>query len=177
MGDARAKAWVLVIVYTLFIYSTLSVMPSIWRTLWGHTQGRIDLMGGLVTVLALVFFLGLIFVKRLRWTVVVGLFVLGAVYGWLLLQLGTSPAERLHLAEYGLLGYFAYRALILDFSPSKALVLAWGVAIVLGAGDEGMQWILPTRVFEWKDIGLNAVSSGLGLLIVALFQFGSPQKD
>jgi choline-sulfatase len=177
MGEARAKAWVLVIVYTLFIYSTLSVMPSIWRTLWGHTQGRIDLVGGLVTVLALVFFLGLIFIKKLRWPALVGLFVLGAVYGWLLLLLGTSPAERLHLAEYGLLGYFAYRALVLDFSPSKALLLAWGVAIVLGTGDESLQWILPMRVFEWKDIGLNALSSGLGLLIVALFQFGSSKQD
>lgn len=177
LGEARSKAWILVLVYTLFIYATLAVMPSIWRTLWGHTQGRIDLLGGLVTVLALMFFMALVFIKRLRWSAVIGLCVLGAVYGWLLLQLGTSPAERLHLAEYGLLGFFAYRALVFDFSSSKALVLAWGIAIILGACDEGLQWILPTRVFEWKDIGLNAVSSGLGLLIVALFHFGSRKQD
>jgi VanZ family protein len=83
----------------------------------------------------------------------------------------------LHLAEYGLLGFFIYRALVLDFSPKKALLLAWLMATVVGMGDEGTQWILPTRVFEWADVGLNAVSSGLGLLIVALFQVGSDKKE
>jgi choline-sulfatase len=177
MGRERTKRWSLALLYTMFIYATLAVMPSIWRTLWGYTQGRIDLIGGIVTVLALVFFLGLIFAKRLRVSAVGGLLVLAAVYGWLLLQLGTSPAERLHLAEYGLLGFFIYRALVLDFSPKKALLLAWLMATVVGMGDEGTQWILPTRVFEWADVGLNAVSSGLGLLIVALFQVGSDKKE
>ena len=80
---------------------------------------------------------------------------LSAVYLWLLLQLGTSPAERLHLAEYGLLGFFIFRALLLDFSYPKALLLAWGLACLLGAGDEGLQWLLPTRVFEWIALYFN----------------------
>lgn len=176
LGKERSLRWIVVLVYAAFIYATLAVMPSIWRTLWAHSQGRIDLIGGLVTVLALVFFLGLIFARRLRFWSVGGLLVLAVVYGWLLLQLGTSPAERLHLAEYGLLGFFIFRALVLDYSPKKALLLAWGGAIVLGAGDEGMQWILPSRVFEWKDVGLNAVSSGLGLLIVAIFQLSGQKR-
>ena len=176
LGHERSKRWALVIIYTLFIYATLSIMPSIWRNLWRFTEGRIDLIGGLVTGGALVFFMVLIFVQKLRWLAIGGLIVLTGVYGWLLLQLGTSPAERLHLAEYGLLGFFIYRALLLDFSSQKSLLLAWGVAVVLGAGDEGLQWLLPSRVFEWKDVGLNAVSSGLGLLIVALFQLKSDQR-
>lgn len=169
IGAERAKRWLMVVLYTAFIYATLSAMPKIWRALWRYTEGRIDLIGGLVVGFVFVALVITIIVKRLRLPAVGGLLVLSVAYVWLLLQLGTSPAERLHLAEYGLLGFFIFRAFLLDFSYQKSLLLAWLLACLLGAGDEGLQWILPSRVFEWKDIWLNAASSGLGLLIVSLF--------
>jgi arylsulfatase A-like enzyme len=177
LGPHRATRWGLSLLYTSFIYATLGVMPTIWRALWGYTQGRIDMLGGGVTILALVFFMGMVFARKLHFFSVAGLLALSSVYIWLLLQLGTSPAERLHLAEYGLLSFFVYRALVLDLNPKKALLLAWAIVIVLGAGDEMVQWILPTRVFEWKDVGLNAVSGGLGLLIVAILHRDSSSKN
>ena len=164
LGAERSKRWAFVVIYTLFIYATLAIMPSIWRTLWSFTQGRIDLIGGIVTVGALAFFMVLIFVQRLRWLAIGGLIVLAGVYGWLLLQLGTSPAERLHLAEYGLLGFFIYRALLLDLSSQKSLLLAWVLAIVLGAGDEGLQWLLPSRVFGVERCGAQCGVEWVGFV-------------
>ena len=36
--------------------------------------------------------------------------------------------------------------------------------------DEAIQWALPSRVFEWKDVGLNALSGGLGMLLLESIQ-------
>ena len=176
MGPQRVNRWGLVFIYTAFIYATLSVMPGIWRTLWGLTQGRIDWVGGVITVVTLALFMGWGLARRFSLSVMTALTVVFGLYGWLLLQLGTSPAERLHLAEYGLLAFLVFQAMSLDFSRVKSLAFAWALTIFLGAVDEGMQWILPNRVFEWADVGLNAASSGLGLLVVAIFHAREPDR-
>ena len=41
--------------------------------------------------------------------------------------------------------------------------------------DEGLQWLLPSRVFEWKDVWLNVLSSGLGMLGVAVLWEGGQE--
>ena len=82
--------------------------------------------------------------------------------------LSQSPAERFHLAEYGLLSYLTFRACRLDASYGASLAIGLVIASLLGAGDEFIQWSLPNRVFEWKDIWLNAGSSLLGMCLVVL---------
>jgi hypothetical protein len=149
-------------------------MPAIWRILWAHTQGRIDLAGTVVTALGMAGMLVLLIMRCRRFLPFVGLLALFGVYVYLLMFLSQSPAERFHLAEYGLLGFFIFRALRLDVPPVAAYFVAWGIAIVLGMGDEGIQWVLPNRVFEWKDVGINALSSGLGLLAVAILNLERP---
>ena len=172
LGVERLKLWGFVVLYTAFIYTTLPVMPKAWRTLWGYTQGRIDFAGWIVTVAVLIVMFGYLVARCRKLLPFVGFIGLICVYGWMLVNLGTSPAERLHLAEYGVLGFVTLRALRLDVAPVPALALAWGITTVLGAGDEAIQWLLPSRVFEWKDVGLNALSSGLGLAAVALLKVG-----
>jgi len=148
-------------------------MPAVWRALWTYTQGRIDYVGTAATAavgLGLVAYM----VRTCRWYPAYLLLppVVGA-YVWLLGNLGQSPAERLHLAEYGFLSLFTYRALRIDTPGVAAYFGGWAIASALGGVDEAIQWVLPERVFEWKDVGLNVVSSGLGMLVVAIVKRGA----
>lgn len=172
LGAARIKHWGIAALWVGLIFSTLSILPSVWRALWVHTQGRIDYIGTLATASAVLGMAAFLVISCRRVWPFLGLIALASVYGWLLINLSTSPAERLHLLEYGLLGFLIFRALLLDASTGRAYILAWIIATLIGLGDEGVQWILPTRVFEWADVALNAASSGLGLVAVALLRAG-----
>lgn len=83
-----------------------------------------------------------------------------AVYGMAFFRMGASPAHRTHLIEYGLLAVLIYQALLErqrnGGGVSRPAVLAIGATILLGCLDEGIQWLLPNRVFDPVDIGFNA---------------------
>lgn len=170
IGAERCKRWGGVLFYTAMIYLTLPFMPGIWKTLYIHTDGRINLIGGAAVVaIGLWLLLHLLLRRReRRWWVWGALIPVGAAYAVALVRIHTSPAERLHLAEYGLLSYLTFRALRVDMGYRSAYLWGWVVAAGLSALDEGIQWWLPNRVGEWADVGLNALSCGLGTVVVML---------
>ncbi len=170
LGPRRVRRWGGVLAYTVFIYGTLSVMPRIWGALVGYTQGRINYVGTAITALAVAGLLLYLILRRRRLLPFLLVPPLAAAYALLLLNLEQSPAERLHLAEYGLLSFLVLRALQIDMPRRPAYLWGWAIATGLGAIDEGIQWFLPNRVFEWKDVGLNLVSCGMGMVVVALLQ-------
>jgi VanZ family protein len=96
-----------------------------------------------------------------------------AAYGYVLFTFSQFPAERLHLLEYGLVGVLLFRALALDLPCNRAYLASFCLTVVIGVGDETIQWVLPQRFFELKDIQLNAVSAALGLLLI---RFGLGEK-
>jgi glycopeptide antibiotics resistance protein len=59
-----------------------------------------------------------------------------------------------------------FRALRIDFSSRAAYIASFVGTVLIGLGDECIQWVLPQRFFELKDVQLNALSGGLGLLIL-----------
>jgi VanZ family protein len=71
--------------------------------------------------------------------------------------------ERFHFVEFGLITVLYYRAWRerLDLS---ALVLPVLAAFVAGIADEAMQWFVPARVGELRDVWLNGAAIGCGLL-------------
>ncbi len=76
----------------------------------------------------------------------------------------TLPAveERLHFLVFGAFGLAAGRAF------PFALAVALGVA---AAGlDELLQWWLPDRVGDWRDVGFNLLAVGGGLLLARVGQ-------
>ena len=72
----------------------------------------------------------------------------------------------MHLVEYGFMGYVFFKALIVDFSKGRAYIASFVITVLVGLGDECIQWVLPQRYFELKDVQLNALSGGLGLLLL-----------
>jgi hypothetical protein len=78
----------------------------------------------------------------------------------------TSPEERLHFIEYGVLAGLLHGALgerpAWIRAPAAALLAAAG-----GLADETIQFYLPNRVFDWRDVALNAVA---GALVVSVLE-------
>lgn len=168
MGRVRSKAWGLMVAYVAFVYSTIPVLPQVWGALLEYTEGSVRYLGIAIVVLAGIGF-GIGIWRRAqgqRWRVVLALGFIAPIYAYLLYEFAKFPAERLHLVEYGLMGYVVLRALRIDLSPVPAYLASFVIAVLIGVGDECIQWVLPQRFFEVKDIQLNAVSAVLGLLLV-----------
>ena len=169
-GVERSRAWGQALLYIAFVYSTIPLMPQVWGTLVYHTQGAVRYLG-----IAVVVGLGIALVLKVRpdptgrrWQTYTALLAVGLAYAYMLNRFALFPAERLHLVEYGLVGYLLHRALSLDLPATKAYIVALLLSALVGTGDELIQWISPERVFEVKDVQLNIVSGGLGLLVVRL---------
>lgn len=85
------------------------------------------------------------------------------VYGMALLRMGIGPEERTHLIEYGLVAVLIYQALVERRRQGRRVprpaALAVGVTVLLGWLDEGMQWLLPNRVYDIRDVGFNALAA------------------
>lgn len=176
MGPVRMRAWGLALAYIVFVYSTIPLLPEVWAALREYTQGAISHLGTVVIVLGTLALIVQLLrkVRGASWRYLV-LFLVVAAYAYLLGEFARFPAERLHLVEYGFMGYVIYRALRVDMDWRWAYLAAWGIAVFVGVGDECIQWVLPQRFFEVKDIQLNAVSAALGLAVLYIAQ-GSPKR-
>lgn len=91
-----------------------------------------------------------------------------AVAALLLTAFGTGQAqvdavERAHLLAYGLLTFALARALA-PLGRAPALALAALGATLVAVADEWLQWLVPSRVGEARDILLNVGSTLPGLL-------------
>jgi len=174
IGEDRCRTWGAALAYASFVYATVPVFPAVWDRLRSHTDGAIRHLGTLIILGFAVAVLVAVQrrVGRRDWVPYAILAMVFAAYGYLLAVFGTYPAERLHLIEYGLVGWTLFRALRLDLSEGRAYVTALLLTVLVGIGDESIQWVLPQRFFELKDVGLNAVSGALGLLTVRFALYG-----
>ena len=82
----------------------------------------------------------------------VSLLLLSGLFLFLPLSLSMVD-ERLHFLAFGAFGFFS----MMLFSPLTAL----GVVVLTGGLDKLLQWLLPDRVGDWRDVGFNLLA-GLG---------------
>lgn len=110
---------------------------------------------------------------RLEWLALGGI---GAVYAALLERM-TIVQERLHLLEYGLLA-LGFRAALdarrrSGAGPAGAWSVpagAWALTAAAGWLDEGIQAVLPNRVYDLRDVGFNALAGALALASAAALE-------
>ncbi len=101
------------------------------------------------------------------WLLVVGFALL---YLALLCQLDVVQ-ERFHLLEYGVLALALRRAWSEGLAnrwrgpalARRATVAACVSAVAAGWGDELVQALLPNRVYDLRDVGINALAAALAL--------------
>lgn len=80
-------------------------------------------------------------------------------------------AEKIHVLEYGILGYLAFR----DLSKKnkkifKDILLAISFISAIGILDEIFQGFLPYRVGDIRDVATNVVSGLLGIFQYFIYE-------
>lgn len=90
------------------------------------------------------------------WLVIV--FILSGVVSYMMV----CANEIIHLVEYAILGYL--------FAAVPAVGVIWSLVIASGIGilDEVIQFLLPNRYFELRDVAMNIVSVVVGVIIYPL---------
>jgi len=90
-----------------------------------------------------------------------------AIYLWTLARV-ESPEERTHLIEYSLVAILIYQALVERRRNGRKVpypaVLAFAATALLGWLDEGIQAMLPNRVYDIRDVGFNVLAALMAIV-------------
>lgn len=101
--------------------------------------------------------------RRALW---IGLGV-AAVLGMILVRLGIGASARTHLFEYGLVAVLLFEAGRERVRGGGAFpapgVTAVAATAALGWIDEGIQSVVPGRVYDLRDVGINALAGVLAV--------------
>jgi len=164
MKKKKFWAWVwvaLCILAILLIVPLARTIQAFVSTRWGRPLfGYAVLVAVGVAFMAIV--TSLVFRLRIRspgrfiWlTAVAGLYV------YFTLKLWRAPEEAVHFLEYGLLGFLLFRALSYSIRDKSVYLAAFFIGSTVGIFDEILQWIIPGRFWDFRDVGLNALAAGL----------------
>jgi hypothetical protein len=164
-SDRERRLWLWALVAVVAIYASLG--PA--RTLAGWLRDRNLLR--LSMALALLLAVAAIAVGWARRRPSLGeigvALGVAAVYGMVWVRVETLE-ERTHLFEYGLVAVLIYQALLERQRRGRRVpvpaLLAIAATALLGWLDEGIQALLPHRVYDRRDAGVNALA---GLVAIA----------
>jgi hypothetical protein len=109
--------------------------------------------------------------RRLRYGLIVLAVGIGATYAAAMATGNASvdAVERFHFIEYGLLTVLFHRAWS-SRGGLAAILLPFMAVLTAGTLDEAIQWFVPVRVGEWRDVLLNGVAIICGLLLGAALE-------
>ena len=161
------RLWLWVLVVMAAIYLTLGLAQTLAETL--EERGLLDISLGLF--LLCMFLVGVTVLTqglRVRPGGAEVTVAIGVVAAYLLvLTRMTVPTERSHLIEYGVVGVLIFEALTERKSQGRRVplppLLAVLITAALGALDEGIQWLLPNRVFDPVDILFNLLAGTMAV--------------
>jgi hypothetical protein len=176
-GDARSEErrwWRLSLAYLAAIYLSLYPLQFVLDFLRARNLLRLSLAALFVAAAAAVaVWMRRRGARRLEWLALAGI---GAVYAALLERM-TIVQERLHLLEYGLLA-LGFRAALEarrrrgapTGGAAGVAAGAWLLTALAGWLDEGIQGLLPNRVYDLRDVGFNALAGALALASAAALE-------
>jgi len=176
--------WWALVGWVGFIYMTLSVMRTITNNL-RDALGESAFNLGIVVVLAVIalsiagYIIYALASGRLGPKRLPALLLWFVVAGVVFLYLGHIPIERIHLAQYGLVGVLGWRGLRPFLKGNSLLIGAILLSAAFGSLDEVTQEFLPMRVFDYRDIAVNAIAAtaGIGIIKTLSSQEGSDEGE
>jgi len=160
-------SWCYVAIGVLVIYSTIPVARALRKLI--ADQVGLDLF--LYVTVSLVLIAGIMAVVNLRRrklpaNAYLFLFIIIGAFMVYIYQLRDIPEEAIHVAEYGAIGILVYRALVHRTRDFSIFVMATLIVGTIGVLDEYIQWIVPSRVFDLRDIRTNFIAGALGQLAI-----------
>ena len=170
LPDREARLWIALGLVQVTIWSTLGPAQVLAAAL--RARGLLNPVATGVIVVGAVVVAGLWSRRRPGILEVVAAIGVASAYLMVIVRTGLSPAERTHLFEYGIVAVLAYEALRerrragrKSFHPWPTALL---LAITLGVIDEGLQDIVPNRVFDLTDVIFNTLAVTMALISVAV---------
>lgn len=157
---------------TIFIGLFIIVSASFIRQLADFLKAHLGEVGFIILIGLILAGMGLaflIFIIRnspglIRSLMVVLILIVGLALAWQI----RIPVERIHIVEYGLLGWFSGRDLIERNRKIKGMILVCIFTAIVGVIDEVFQAILPYRYYDLRDIGFNSLGGLWGLVLYSL---------
>ncbi|MEW6008663.1 MAG: VanZ family protein [Candidatus Omnitrophota bacterium] len=159
--------WSLFFIYCAFIYISLPFAPKFWEViLKAFGEGARDfpyLVGFLIFIN--IIFMFLLLKKRKPFK---GLLLICLVFfaGFIIMRNLEFLAERMHLLEYIILPFIIFKSINRQQSKESMHFKILLIGFIVGAIDEIIQRFIPGRVFDIKDIFLNAASVSLGQVLL-----------
>ena len=146
-----AGRWVVVVLYTLILLATLPFARIMWDWI-GTERGYVLLIGLYCSAIGYMYF-------RYKNILIIGLAFLIILAIFKIIPL---PIERIHFIEYGLLGWLVWWTI---GERKWGFIMALGYIVAISILDEIIQGMLPNRVYDIRDIWMNAVGGSLGLVL------------
>ena len=164
MAQRVLTRWLVVVLWITVIYTTIPVVRRLREAFVARWPA--ELIGYGVMVVVVVVTIAAIFGLRHRHPRLDpadALWLLGVAATTLLWtrHLMGQPEEAVHFLEYGVLGVLLYRALRTGIPDATVFVAAALVGIFVGTVDEIIQWLVPDRYWDYRDILLNGGASVL----------------
>lgn len=163
-------SWLFVLLFTALIFLTIPLARRIQQyvdTNWGR-----QIFGWFVIfTVSLSIVAAVVYLFRHKTTTVtrcIWLIIIAAVYiKYTIRLMAKSPEEAIHFIQYGLLGLLIYRALLHRHQNIGIYFVAAVIGGIIGTIDEAIQWAIPRRYWDLKDIWLNFVGTALMQVAIA----------
>ena len=169
---AKYRLWVLIIIYVLFIYVSLPFFPAFISVLRSFISK--ELLNLVSLVMSISFFLLLsVWIYNKKYKAKQFLLIISPLLLLTYLSLSLDVwVERIHFIEYAVLGLLISRAV--DVKTLSGIIYTGCLITLIGAVDEIIQWFLPNRVGDMRDVFMNSVG-GLSGLWLGRFLFWEQQ--
>jgi len=154
-------------VYIFLIYVSLPVAPGLWRRFTSYTGNFADYFAAITLAAFGLFVIFYLASNRKGIRSFIWLVILASAYAIGLSRL-KLPIERIHFIEYSLLSILLFRVLRHNIRDKSIYIWTALAVFCLGLLDEGIQHVLPNRVYNTRDVIVNGVAGILGLLLISL---------
>ena len=148
-------------IITIFLFTTVAREISISLRQY-NLQGIAITLSFLGAVILLGYYL--IFNVHLSDKIAfLGLSIILIVLGIMIMGLSV-PEEKIHFLEFGFLALLSRKALSWNFSIKKQYIGAIIITCIIGILDEILQYYLPSRFFDIRDIALNTLAGIIAIV-------------
>lgn len=165
----RRQRWGYVVLMTSVVYATLYIARPICNFLRSNIP-FLDAAGNIILAIAAAAALGTAYNLKKRGLIIKDstfYLLAGAVVVYALISWQVKLAEeKIHFFEYGILSFLIYRALAVDIKRAWVYPLAFILVFILGWVDEIIQYILPNRYYEFRDVAMNGIGGIIGLVFI-----------
>jgi hypothetical protein len=153
-----------VVAFTSLIYLSIPFARDIEGFLRDLKMLRAGVYSALFIFISAVAFLVFRYIGfRLFNIIIVAVFI--AIY-LLIIKQYSIMVEKIHFIEYGLLAFIVYLSLKTAIPGLALYPISFIIVTAIGWGDELIQYFLPGRVYDKRDIFINALSGALILILL-----------